>query len=289
MRILLTVHALPTDEQSLGFGAQVARHANEPPTVLTVIRNEVDRPQANALLERARQLLVEVPNVRTKVRTGSAATEIICEAEEGAFDLIILGEGQKANALARPLTSSITMRVVEHAPCAVLVAKGKARPIQRILLCDSGAEGPLAELAAVSNNAGRPGRSQLARFTGQLADLLQGEEEITVLHVMSQISAGPGVSGRQLRATATELIEEHAPEGEMLKQDLLVLQRPGIHSHPQVRHGLVLDEIAAEARAGDYDLVVIGAHRGARWQRILLEDLAHKIVARLDRPILVVR
>jgi nucleotide-binding universal stress UspA family protein len=56
-----------------------------------------------------------------------------------------------------------------------------------------------------------------------------------------------------------------------------------------VRHGLVVDEIQAEARSGDYDLVVIGAHRGEGWRRILLDDLAHQIIVEMDRPVLVVR
>jgi nucleotide-binding universal stress UspA family protein len=50
-----------------------------------------------------------------------------------------------------------------------------------------------------------------------------------------------------------------------------------------------VDEILAEARSGDYDLVVIGAHRGAGWERLLLDDLAHQIIEQMDRPVLVVR
>jgi nucleotide-binding universal stress UspA family protein len=129
----------------------------------------------------------------------------------------------------------------------------------------------------------------LARLTTHLAELLDGEEEITVLHVMSQMSAGPGVRGAQLRARAEELIEARTPEGELLVRDLQALERPGVHPHAEVRHGLVVDEILAEAQSGDYDLVVIGAHRGEGWQRLLLDDLAQRIVAQLDRPVLVVR
>jgi nucleotide-binding universal stress UspA family protein len=92
-----------------------------------------------------------------------------------------------------------------------------------------------------------------------------------------------------LRANIEELIESHAPEGELLEQDTQVLNRPGIHPHPEVRHGLVVDEILAEAHRGDYDLVVIGAYCSEGWQRILLDDQAHKIMVQLDRPVLVVR
>jgi len=57
----------------------------------------------------------------------------------------------------------------------------------------------------------------------------------------------------------------------------------------KVSRGLVVEEILQEAQRGDYDLVVIGAYREQGWQRILLEDLAHRIFAGLDRSVLVVR
>jgi nucleotide-binding universal stress UspA family protein len=97
------------------------------------------------------------------------------------------------------------------------------------------------------------------------------------------------VRGKQLRASAEELITEHTPEGELLVQDLQILDKPHVRAYPKVRHGLVLDEILDDARTGNYDLVVIGAHPGGGWQHLLLDDLTHDIVARLDRPVLVVR
>jgi nucleotide-binding universal stress UspA family protein len=291
MRILLTTHGSPHDELALSFGAAIARYAGEPPTVLTVIRDEDDRVRAAADLERARQLLAPaLPDIQTKIRIGPAAQEIVREAEEGAYTLVVVGENANPNLVARFLAGSTAIRVVEHAPCAVVVAKGRITPIKRILLCDSGAVGLAAANASPNPGSGSaPGSSLLSRFTGRLARLLEGKEEITVLHVMSQISAGPGVRGTQLRATAEDLIEERAPEGEVLVQDLADLADPGVRVVPKVRHGLVVDEILEEANAGDYDLVVIGAHRGEGWQRILLDDLAHRIIVQLDRPVLVVR
>jgi nucleotide-binding universal stress UspA family protein len=292
MRILLTTHGMPHDEVGLGFGAHIARYATEPTMVLTVVENAAARPQAEQVLKRARELLLEVPRVETKIRIGHPASEIVREAQEGRYDLIVVGERQNPNLLTRFLSGSDSVRVVEHALCPVIVAKGKVGPIERILLCDSGVEGPLAGFPLAptwGDRAGNQGSSLLTRFTAQLADFLLGEEEVTVLHVMSQISAGPGIKGKQLRAEAEELIEEHAPEGELLEEDVHVLERPGVRVRPKVRHGLVVDEILAEAEAGDYDLVVIGSHRGEGWQRILLDDIAHKILMQMDRPVLVVR
>jgi nucleotide-binding universal stress UspA family protein len=106
---------------------------------------------------------------------------------------------------------------------------------------------------------------------------------------MSQMTAQPGIQGRQLRADAEELIAENSPEGKLLQQDIRSLSRSGIQPRPRVRHGLVVDEILAEARAGDYDLVIIGARHANGPQYILLDDLAQRIVSRLDRAVLVVR
>lgn len=274
MRILMATGGSPHSEAALRFGAQLAGRAGETPTLLTVTQHEADRPLADAILARAAQLLRSiVPNVQTRVRVGHPAEEIIREAEEGDYHLVIVGERQRHDLVTRFLLGSTAGRVVEHAPCPVIVAKGKIGPVRRILLCDSGVEAP----------------SLINRFSVQLADLIEGEEEVTVLHVMSQISAGPGIRGQQLRADAEELIENQAPEGKLLEQDIQLLEQLNLHPCPKVRHGLVVDEILAEARDGDYDLVVIGAHRGEGWRRILLDDLAHQIIVQLDRPVLVVR
>lgn len=274
MRILMATGGSPHSEAALRFGAQIAARASTSPTIVTVIRHETDRPRADMILGRASRLLgLKAPRVQSRVRIGHPAEEIIREAEEGDYSLVIVGERQRPDLVSRFLLGSTAERVVEHAPCPVIIAKGKTGPIHRILLCDSGIESP----------------SLLDRFTTQLADMIGNQEEITVLHVMSQISAGPGVRGAQLRAGAEELIENHTPEGELLERDIQILERLGTHPQPKVRHGLVVNEILEEARAGNYDLVVIGAHRGEGWRRILLDDLARQIIAQMDRPVLVVR
>ncbi len=75
----------------------------------------------------------------------------------------------------------------------------------------------------------------------------------------------------------------------MLGQDLAYLDALDLKTRAIVRHGLVVDEIAAEARSDAYDLVVIGAHRAEALPRFLLDDLAHELVLDVERAILVVR
>jgi len=62
---------------------------------------------------------------------GRIAQEIVAEATEWGADLIVLGSPRRGQLLTR-LFGSVTLRVVEHAPCPVLVASpaGKA-PVHR--------------------------------------------------------------------------------------------------------------------------------------------------------------
>lgn len=274
MRILMATDGTASAEEALNFSTQIAQRTGESPTILAVTQKEANRAKVDVILARAQRLMSrEVTNLETKIRIGHPAEEIIREAEEGAYNLVIVGEGQHQALITRFKLGSTALRVVENSPCPVIIVKGKARSFHRFLLCDSGAGGT----------------SLLSRFTSQFDEILEGQEEITVLHVMSQMSAGPGVKGEHLRANAEALIEVYAPEGDLLKQDIQVLRKSGIQSTPKVRHGLVLDEILDESQKGNYDLVIIGAHQGEGWQRLLLEDQARKIMSQLDRPVMVVK
>lgn len=273
MQLLIATGGAAHSYAAVRLGAALAQPPVESVTVLTVIQHEAARQRAAAVLEQARQLLPSSEvEIRTLIRRGNPAEEIISQAITGHADLIVLGEKQSHNMMTRFLGST-ARRVVTQAPCPVVVAKGKIGPVSRILLCDSGAAGS----------------ALVDRFTGQLTIFTGADVDITVLHVMSQMSAGPGVAGQQLRATAQELIQARAPEGELLERNLQYLERVNIHPDAKVRHGLVVDEILREARSGDYDLIVIGAHYDAGWLRFLLEDLADQIITQADRPVLVLR
>lgn len=275
MRLLIASDGSPHSDAALQLGAQLLwrRRSAQPPTIVTVVRRESDRPQAKPTLAKALGLLgMKMSEVRTKVRIGRPAEEIVGETMEGQYNLVIIGKSSEQSLITRWLGLT-AVQVAEHAPCSVAIATGEIKPIHQILVCDSGVHSP----------------SLLNRFMQQLGDLIETGVIITVLHVMSQMAAGPGVSGEQLRANTEELIRAHAPEGELLTQDIRVLQKANIQAIPKVRHGFVVDEILDEARRGDYDLVVIGAHEKARWTGFLLDDLAKQIITQIDRPVLLVR
>lgn len=274
MQILVATGGAPHSEAALQFAAYIAAQTDKIPTVITVIPTEAEQDRAEVVLNRARQIfLPTVSEIQTVVRVGHPAEEIIRETETNAYDVVILGERPQHKLMTRFLWSSTAERVLGYAPCPVLIAKGKIAPVQRVLLCDSG-----------NQNS-----SLLTRVTNQLANLLTHHREVTVLHVMSQIAAGPAADCEQLRADAQTLIEQQTPEGKILARDIELLAGLDVHPRSTVRHGLIVDEILAESVCGDYNLVVIGMHQEKGWHRILLDDLARQIVKQVDRPILVVR
>lgn len=273
MRVLLATRGSEHSADAVKFLRELMQVVDIQLTVLTVLKRRENAAAADVVFhDVARLLNTAVTGMKLRLRRGDVASEIVEEVQEGHHDLLVMGE-RETHSLATRILGSVTRHVLLHIPCPVVIAKGEVTPLQRILLCDAGFLKP----------------TLLERLADQLPDLLHADAFVTVLHVMSQISAGPGVEGKQLRAEADELIEAHAPEGEVLERDLRFLARQSdFHPYPKVRHGFVVDEIVDEANSGDYDLVVIGAHQYGRWDKLLLDNLARQIVEQSPRPVLLV-
>ena len=274
MRILIALNGSTALDDILEFSRQFIHSVSEPPTILKIIDPDKDRPPASCdrIREQAVQILgTNFLNVCTRI--GQAVDEIIHETQTGRYDLVIIDD-RHPGWLRRIVKISAAKRIAEQAACSVMIVRGKigTNPIRNVLFCDSGAAGS----------------TLVRKLNTQLDGLLNGEQDITILHIMSQISAGPGISGQQLRSEADQLIEAHTPEGNLLDQDVQSFTQLGIRSRPKVRHGLVVDEISLEANSGGYDLIVIGAHQH-NWQRFLLDDLSDKIIERAEHPVLVVK
>jgi nucleotide-binding universal stress UspA family protein len=254
-------------------GVLIARIIGVRPTILTVIRHLSSQALANAVLTRAVALAeLDIATVHTKIRMGKPAKEIVREIEEGNYKLTIVGTRSMYNLL-KHLIGSTAGRVAALATCPVMIAKERVSPLNRLLICDRGAESP----------------SLLACLTDRLAELLTSDTEVTVLHVRSQMNAGPRINGQHRRLNAEELIPEHRPWGELLDKNIRALEKLSIYPRLIERHGLIVDEILSEARSGNYDLIVIGAPRRKGWQRLMLDYLTRRIIDCADRPVLVIK
>ncbi|MCB8945218.1 MAG: universal stress protein [Ardenticatenaceae bacterium] len=271
MRILVATGGANHSDTAVLHGAHIAQYTHSSLTLLTVIRHEDDKQQAAAILTRAASLAAQQAiTAEKRVRVGQVAAEIIKEANSGNYDLLVVGERQTHGFMTR-FFGPTADRIIAHMPCPIIIAhQGHAAP-KRLLLCEGGRDPSL-----------------LARVIGRLTPLLTASQELTVLHVMSQMAAAPGITGWELQADAGTLMAQHTREGELLERDAQTLQMLPVHLQTKIRHGLVVEEILAEASGGDYDLVIIGAHQGSKWERFLLDDLAHRIVTKSNTSILIV-
>jgi len=273
MRTLILINDSPFTEAMLAYSAQIIKKSDQATLMMVIPGNKKgELQQAKKIITRAQESLQEAAT-QGKVQVGPPVRQILKETREGDYDLLVLGSPASPKADCSNPRSFLT-QIVESSPCSTLIVRGLVPSrIRRILLCDSGS----------SSTSG------LRNFTARLVTHLEGVEQITILHVMSQVSAGPGIPGEQLRSDAENLIRSHSPEGDLLEQDIQELTLAGLHPFPKVRHGLVVDEILDEARAGIYDLVIIGAYLPAGWQKFLLDNLARKIISQIDRSVLIVK
>jgi nucleotide-binding universal stress UspA family protein len=198
------------------------------------------------------------------------ADEVVLQAQTAPYDLVIVGSRGR-RGMARLLLGSVALRVTEHVPASVLVIKGRARDLRQFLVCSSA--GPVSE--------------HTVRFAGRLARALGAS--VTLLHVMSQLPLMEGVVPDDLDASAEELIQRRSREGIHLSRMLDLLAAKGETARTVVRHGLVRDEIIAEAREGRYDLLVTGAHVTPGLNARLVDDLSADILLAANLPVLVVR
>ena len=270
MRVLVAIAGLTHSQLVLNMAAQLGPLTAELLTLMTVVSHAGDCAEAGWVLDRASELLSrEVAGVHTLIRVGQPADEIVREANARAYDLVIVGDQHPFRRSSRLIVGSTTAQVVDRSPCPVLVAKGAIRPMRHILVCDSGAQNP----------------SVLGCFTQRTSALLRAESAVTLLHVLGQCSEDR--YDADLMAATDDPLEEDTPEADIFNRGVQMLAQFGIRPHTKLRHGRVADEIVAEANTQDYQLVVIGAQCGDFWRHSLLNDLAHRIIARVECPVLV--
>jgi len=81
------------------------------------------RREAEQLLAEARTRVLEHhPGVTTLVRGGTPANEILSEADQGEYDLVVVGAGG-ATDMKHSILGSVSTKIAWNAPCSVLVVR----------------------------------------------------------------------------------------------------------------------------------------------------------------------
>jgi nucleotide-binding universal stress UspA family protein len=96
-----------------------------PPPVVERASEETERLEG--MLSRAGQHLVQAGKVERAVVAGRPAAEVLAAADEPGVDLVVLG-ARGLGTIGRLVLGSVSERVLQHAPCSVLIVKGKHLP-----------------------------------------------------------------------------------------------------------------------------------------------------------------
>jgi nucleotide-binding universal stress UspA family protein len=250
MRVLIYAGSAPSREAVLGFGRPIVAHAA---TALTLVGTAGQRP----LLQDAATRLAPPKGIPVELIAAERDPQrAILAAAARPHDLAIFGRFNRPLRRLLPGGRARSRVIAERLEPSVLRVQGEERPIRRILLASGGDHHTFRTAQGVARLAAPLGAS------------------VTLLHVLSQQSLVFERFGER-RISLAQFLEGGSPEAVTLRDAAARLRSAGIAAEVRGRVGPVVDEILAELRAGDYDLLAIGAHRVASaLDRLLLEDIS---------------
>ena len=118
-KILVASDGSPTARKAVERAVDVARHTGADVTILTVGKPD----KAGRIAEdELRRVATDEVAIATKTDDGDAAQIILDEAEQGRYDLLVVGNKGMTGA-GRFLLGSVPNKISHHAPCALLIVR----------------------------------------------------------------------------------------------------------------------------------------------------------------------
>ncbi len=219
-----------------------------------VLKREEILKERQQVVEEARRLGKKLGiKASGKIVEGiSPAEELLREAHDGDFDIIVVGCHGRS-VLVESLLGGVSSQLIHHSKIPILVVKS-LRNFSRILMCTGGSK--YAEDAI--------------RFASDIA--AKAKSKVTVLSVAP--SDDP-----KIIEMASKIASKSAE----------ILKKKGVEVEAKVRTGHPAEQILTEARSGGYPLLVMGYKGTSAVADLLLGDVASKVMHHSRRPTLVFR
>jgi nucleotide-binding universal stress UspA family protein len=246
------------------------------------------RPKAAELLARLQKPLQgEKLKIQPLVREGTAGVEIVAAIKQRRINLAVVGT-HGLSGIRRFLLGSVSERVLNDAPCSVLVVRGQAGWIggnttrgMRILVATDGS----------------PDAQAVVTFLPTLG--LPPSSELTVLHVFEPVEVGTPHLGSSFGMTADWAYFDKPPDEILAAQEKAgkeavekaqrQLKQPGLGVKATFTKGNVAEEIIRIAEQLRADLVVLGSRGLTGDKRLPLGSISQKVVRHAPCSVLVVK
>jgi nucleotide-binding universal stress UspA family protein len=271
MKILICSNGMPASENAIHLGGLLAGPLKAQTTILGIAETSQDeRVLRDALEKQAQSLRGRGISPDIIVQSGEAVRQIVDQTSKTSYDLVVIG-ARWTGATGHYWRSEKTYEVIKAIQPPVLVAIGECKDLKRFLVCTGGKE--FIE--------------QAVQFTAKLAAAVSAS--VTLLHVMAEPPAMYADLVR-LEENVDQLLESKSELGTNLRRQKRELERLGVSAEVRLRHGIVIDQVFEEARAGDYDLIVTGTSQARGLLRhYIMGDLTRSILNRANCPVLVAR
>jgi len=271
MKILICSDGMEPADTATHWGGLVAPALHAEVTLLGIAESaDEEQPLRNAVELEAEWLRARRVSPEIVIRSGEPVHQIVDETTKTTYDLVVIGARQIGSS-GPYWRSGKTYELVKTIEPPVLVAVGDRTRLQRILICTGGKE--FIE--------------QALQFTGKIAAPLHAS--ITLLHVMAE---PPAIYADlvQMEEDVNRLLESRSELGINLAQQKKDLERLGVSVEVRIRHGIVLEQVFAEAAEGNYDMIVSGSSRARGMLRhYIMGDLTRSILNHANCPVLVAR
>jgi nucleotide-binding universal stress UspA family protein len=271
MRILICSDGMPAADNATKLGALLAGPLRAETTLLGIAEKASDESGLRAALEKQAELLRQ-QNVSPQIAIGAGepVRQIVDQTSKAKYDLVIIG-ARKTGSTGLHWRSEKTYEVIKSISPPVLVAMGEWAQLKQFLVCSGGKE--FIEEAV--------------QLTGKLASAVGAA--VTLLHVMAEPPAIYADLVR-LEEDVTRLLESNSELGINLRSQKQDLEKMGVPTEVHVRHGIVIDQVFAEAREKSYELIVTGTSQARGMVRhYVMGDLTRSILNHANCPVLVAR
>jgi nucleotide-binding universal stress UspA family protein len=271
MKILICSDGMPAADSATRLGAALAAPLQAETTLLGIAEQSGDeRGLSEALEKQADWLRAKNVSPQIVIAAGDPVRQIVAETTKTKYDLVIIG-ARRTGSAGLHWRSETTYEVIKSIKPPVLVAMGEWAELKRFLVCTGGKE--FIEEAV--------------QLTGKLAKAVGAS--VTLLHVMAE---PPAIYADlvQLEEDVDRLLGSKSELGLNLAAQKADLEKLGIAAEVRIRHGIVLDQVFAEAREKNYELIVTGSSQARGMVRhYIMGDLTRSILNHANCPVLVAR